>query len=130
MPARGSPRGRHFYLRCRASDGTMRRMSRDHARRAFSLIEVLVVIGIIAILLGILLPALEHVRHQAYIADCASNLRQIGAALSSYCNENHGNYPRTRYVPGAPLVNGTGTTGPDPFSPTGPSPNDLTAPAF
>src|SRR5690242_16499995 len=71
--------------------------------KAFTLIEVLVVIAIIMILIGILLPSLEHVRHQAYIADCASNLRQVGAAITLYANENHGNFPRTRYTPGAPL---------------------------
>src|SRR5437762_602216 len=101
-------------------------------RRAFTLIEVLVVIGIIAILMAIILPTMERVRHRAYIADCASNLRQIGQALVSYCNENRGNYPRTRYVPGAPLTKGTGTTAIDPFvaPPTGPAANDVTAPWF
>ncbi|HEX8523637.1 MAG TPA: prepilin-type N-terminal cleavage/methylation domain-containing protein [Tepidisphaeraceae bacterium] len=95
--------------------------------RAFTLIEVLAVIGIIAILIGILLPAMEKVRHRAYIADCASNLRQIGAGISMYCNENHGSYPRTRYVPGAPVAKGTGASAPDPFNPSGPAPNDVTA---
>jgi prepilin-type processing-associated H-X9-DG protein len=98
--------------------------------RAFTLIEVLVVIGIIMILLGILLPAMEHVRHNAYIADCASNLRQIGQGLSIYCNENHGNMPRTRYLPGAAIAEGTGTAAPDPFAPSGPAPNDITAAAY
>ena len=101
-------------------------------RRAFSLIEVLVVIGIIGILLAILLPTMEHVRHKAYIADCASNLRQLGQALATYCNENRGNYPRTAYVAGAPIAKGTGTNAADPFvaAPTGPSANDVTAPWF
>ncbi len=98
--------------------------------RGFSLIEVLVVIGIITILMGLLLAALEHARHQAYITDCAGNLRQIGAAVSLYCNENHGNYPRTRYVPGAALVKGTGASGADAFMAGGPDVNDLTAPWF
>ena len=97
--------------------------------RAFTLIELLVVIGIIMILIGILLPAMERARHNAYIADCASNLRQIGAATSLYCNENHGNYPRTRYIPGAALVAGTGASAPDPFD-AAVGPNDLTAPWF
>jgi prepilin-type N-terminal cleavage/methylation domain-containing protein/prepilin-type processing-associated H-X9-DG protein len=93
----------------------------------FTLIELLVVIGIIGVLLGILLPAAEHVRHQGYIDKCASNLRQIGMGISMYCNENRGSYPRTLYVAGAPLTEGTGFTAADPFQAGGVSANDLTA---
>jgi prepilin-type N-terminal cleavage/methylation domain-containing protein/prepilin-type processing-associated H-X9-DG protein len=96
-------------------------------RAAFTLIELLIVIGIIGALIAILLPAAEHVRHQAYIAKCASNLRQIGLGISMYANENQGNYPRTTYVPGAPIVKGTGSSAIDPFGPGGPQPNDVTA---
>ena len=101
-------------------------------RRGFTLIEILVSIGIIMILVGFVLATVEKVRHRAYIADCASNLRQIGAAITSYCNENHGNFPRTRYVPGSAVTMGTGSNAPDPFAapPVGPSPNDVTAPWF
>jgi prepilin-type N-terminal cleavage/methylation domain-containing protein/prepilin-type processing-associated H-X9-DG protein len=99
-------------------------------RSGFTLIEVLVVLGIIMILMAIILPAIEHVRHQAYRADCASNLRQVGQALVSYCNDNHGNYPRTKYVVGAPLTKGTGAAAADPFAVNGPDANDLTAPWF
>ncbi|MEA2708602.1 MAG: hypothetical protein QOF78_1203 [Phycisphaerales bacterium] len=99
-------------------------------RRAFSLIEVLVVIAIIMILMGILLATIERVRHQAYRARCASNLRQVGQSILMYVNENHGEWPRTTYVPGAPLTKGTGGAAPDPFGPAGPAPNDLTANAF
>jgi prepilin-type N-terminal cleavage/methylation domain-containing protein/prepilin-type processing-associated H-X9-DG protein len=96
---------------------------------AFTLIEILVVIGIIAILIAILLPAAEHVRHQAYIDKCASNVRQIGLGLSMYANENHGQFPRTLYVAGSPLAEGTGINSPDPFTapPVGPQANDITA---
>jgi prepilin-type N-terminal cleavage/methylation domain-containing protein/prepilin-type processing-associated H-X9-DG protein len=99
------------------------------ARRpiAFTLIELLVAIGIIGLLLGILLPAMEHVRHQGYIDKCASNLRQIGLAISMYSNENQGNFPRTLYIAGAPLTEGTGINATDPFQAGGPSANDLTA---
>lgn len=95
--------------------------------RAFTLIELLVVLGIITILLGILLPAAEHVRHQGYIDKCASNLRQIGLAISMYANENQGDYPRTLYDPTQPLTAGTGISATDPFQPGGVSANDLTA---
>jgi len=96
-------------------------------RRGFTLIELLVVIAIITILMAILLPTLEHVRHQSYIAKCASKLRQIGMALSTYSNENHGDYPRTRYAPGSPPTAGTGAASPDPFAASGPQPNDVSA---
>lgn len=99
------------------------------ARRGygFTLIELLVVLGIIGLLLGILLPAMEHVRHQGYIDKCASNLRQIGLAIVMYSNENQGNDPRTTYVAGAPLTEGTGFNATDPFQAGGPAANDLTA---
>ena len=106
---------------------------RHAPRRGFTVIELLVVIGIIGALLAVLLPATERVRHRAYIDKCASNLRQIGLALSIYENENHGYWPRTRYDPAtadAP-AKGTGVTAPDPFTPgTTVAPNDLTAGLF
>ena len=102
-------------------------------RAAFTIIELLVVIGIVGVLLAVLLPAVEHARHKAYIDKCASNLRQIGLAVSMYENENHGNWPRTVYDPAtadAP-VKGTGTSAADPFTPASTvRPNDLTAGLF
>jgi prepilin-type N-terminal cleavage/methylation domain-containing protein len=59
-------------------------------KRAFSLIELLVVIGIIAILLAILMPALRRARIQAQTMACLSNQRQIGMAMMIYANENRG----------------------------------------
>jgi prepilin-type N-terminal cleavage/methylation domain-containing protein/prepilin-type processing-associated H-X9-DG protein len=106
------------------------RMSKGDSRRGFTIIEILVVIAIIAILMAILLPSLEHIRHEAYIDDCGNHLRQIGIAMAVYANENRGNYPRTNYLPDAPLTKGTGITARDPFQPGGPQNNDITAAIF
>jgi prepilin-type N-terminal cleavage/methylation domain-containing protein/prepilin-type processing-associated H-X9-DG protein len=69
------------------------RHPRHPRRRAFSLIELLVVIGIIAVLLGFLLPALRVARESARVTQCTSQLRLIGQGIFAYAAANHGITP-------------------------------------
>src|SRR5436309_15933540 len=62
-------------------------------RRAFTLVELLVVIGIIALLVGLLLPALGRARSQAQSVACLANLRSIGQAINIYAVNNKQSLP-------------------------------------
>ena len=65
-------------------------------RRGFTLIELLVVIAIIAILAAILFPLFVMAKESGHRSSCAGNLRQIGIALSLYCDDNGGKFPTQR----------------------------------
>ena len=62
-------------------------------RTASSIIELLVVIGIISILIGLLLPTFAKARQQSLAVSCKGQLQHIGSALQSYLNDNDNRYP-------------------------------------
>jgi prepilin-type N-terminal cleavage/methylation domain-containing protein/prepilin-type processing-associated H-X9-DG protein len=103
---------------------------RSRARGGFSLIELLVVIGIISVLIAIIFPVAERMRHRAYIDSCASNLRQIGQAMVVYANDNAGAYPRATYKPDQDWTAGKDHAALDVFTPSPHAANDITASIF
>ncbi len=74
-------------------------------REAFTLVELLVVIGIIAVLVSLLLPALGRVRFQANELKCLSNIRQIALAVQAYAADNRGFLPRFQASNGGGVQN-------------------------
>jgi prepilin-type N-terminal cleavage/methylation domain-containing protein/prepilin-type processing-associated H-X9-DG protein len=68
-------------------------VSNGKRRAAFTLVELLIVVGIIAVLIALLLPSLQRAREHANRIACLSNLRQLGMAVIMYTNNNRGYFP-------------------------------------
>jgi prepilin-type N-terminal cleavage/methylation domain-containing protein len=110
---------------------TDRRSSCCHAERGFSLLELLVVLGILVILAGILVPSIIAQREKNNRAICMGNLYRLGLAMSAYSKENRGEFPRVVYDAANHPRSYTAFTGagsPDPFAKdSAVRPNDVTA---
>ena len=91
-------------------------------RRGLTYVEVLVIIGLIAIAVAFLLPSMQRTNCGGNRVKCASNLRQIGQAILLYSNDNKGAYPRALYASGPSVIPTWGTPAP--------APNDVSAAMF
>ena len=81
-------------------------MPKKRSVEGFTLIELLVVIAIIALLLAILMPALQRVKDQAKATRCLANLRQIGLAMQAYAGDYDYKVPRAELRQGVAIYTG------------------------
>jgi len=107
--------------------------SNRRGTKGFTLVELLVVIGIIALLISMPLPALNAAKERANRAKCANNLSQVGKGFKLYAADCKGQYPRVLYNPDAAPANGgawenVGATYPNAGAP--PDVNSVTAALF
>ena len=83
--------------------GDLRINLRHRAHGAFTLLELLVVIGIISLLAGLLLPVVNRAKAKAYDSVCVSNLRQLGIVTRMYADENNQRLPSAEILPTQPI---------------------------
>jgi prepilin-type N-terminal cleavage/methylation domain-containing protein/prepilin-type processing-associated H-X9-DG protein len=91
-----------------------------HSNKNFTLIELLVVIAIIAILAGMLLPALSQAREKAKAISCVSNIKQLTLALNNYTGDYDGHFMPMSYLGNLVCWFGTRDSNTDPFRSDGP----------
>jgi prepilin-type N-terminal cleavage/methylation domain-containing protein/prepilin-type processing-associated H-X9-DG protein len=87
----------------KSKSANVRAAERNRSMGGFSLVELLVVIAIIAILAGLLMPALGRSKAQAHNAACINNLRQLGIAVRLYAEDNDERLPRAEILPSQPI---------------------------
>lgn len=76
------------------------RIEGQDRRKGFTLVELLVVVGIVSVLIALLLPALTKARSEARKVYCGSNLRTLGQAMQQYAADNHNSFPRGYWFKG------------------------------
>src|ERR1700744_4207712 len=89
-----------------------RPMQNERGFSAFTLVELLVVIGIIAVLIGILLPSLAKAREASRRAACAAKLQQIMVAANIFVNDHKGFYPLAGFLNSTGTFDGPGLNDP------------------
>lgn len=95
----------------------------------FRLMDLLVTVGCAAMILGVAIVARQNAQSAQDVAACASHLKQLHAAINVYKTDINA-FPRTVYVPDAPITAYTGAAASSPFAADGPAPNDVTAAVF
>ena len=95
----------------------------------FRLTDLLVAVGCAAMILGVTVVARQNAQSAQDVAACASHLKQLHAAINVYKTDTNA-FPRTVYVPDAPIAAYTGAAASSPFAADGPAPNDVTAAVF
>lgn len=89
-----------FHLSRMQKSGRARMASKARYPRAFTMIELLVLLGIIGLILGLLIPAVQAAREVARRVQCVSHMRQIGLAMNSY-HSLHQMYPSSQLLTGS-----------------------------